>query len=76
MSPRSSTEPATGRRGLALAGTIGGYATLCILLGLGLGLLLDKLFHTTPLFLIVGVLAGFVASFVVTYKLAMGELGE
>lgn len=76
MSPRSSAQPSPQRSGLALAGTIGGYVVLCILVGLGLGLLLDRLIGTRPLFLIVGVLAGFVASFVLTYRLAMGALGE
>jgi F0F1-type ATP synthase assembly protein I len=61
---------------LALAGTIGGYVALSILVGLGLGLLLDRLLHTTPLFLIVGVLLGFATSFYLTYRIATGELGE
>jgi F0F1-type ATP synthase assembly protein I len=76
LSPRSSTEPPEGRSGLALAGTIGGYVALFLLVGLGLGILLDKVLHTAPLFLIVGVIAGFIAGFVMTYRLAMGELGE
>jgi F0F1-type ATP synthase assembly protein I len=61
---------------MALAGTIGGYVALSILLGLGLGYLLDRLLHTAPLFLIVGVLLGFLASFYLTYRIATGELGE
>ena len=77
MSPRSSTESERRHRsGLALAGTIGGYVALCILAGLALGFLLDKVLHTGPTFLIVGVLVGFVASFYLTYRLAMGELGD
>ena len=77
MSPRSSTESGGGHRsGLALAGTIGGYVALCILVGLVGGLLLDKVLHTGPVFLIVGVLLGFIASFFLTYRLAMGELGD
>jgi F0F1-type ATP synthase assembly protein I len=59
-----------------LAGTIGGYVALCILVGLVGGLLLDKLLHTGPAFLITGVMAGFIVSFFLTYKLAMGELAE
>ncbi|HZU13218.1 MAG TPA: AtpZ/AtpI family protein [Chloroflexota bacterium] len=77
MSPRSPNQPGRPQRsGLALAGAIGGYVLLCIVLGLGLGLLLDKVLRTGPIFLIVGVLAGFGASFYLTYRLAMGELGE
>jgi F0F1-type ATP synthase assembly protein I len=61
---------------LALAGTIGGYVALSILVGLGLGILLDRFLHTSPLFLIVGVLLGFLTSFYLTYRIATGELGE
>ena len=77
MSPRSSTESnSRSRSGIALAGTIGGYVALSILVGLVGGLLLDKLLRTGPFFLIVGVLLGFIVSFFLTYKLAMGELAD
>jgi F0F1-type ATP synthase assembly protein I len=59
-----------------LVGTIGGYVALCILGGLGLGLLLDSLLHTRPLFLIAGVLIGFVVSFYLIFRLATGELAD
>ncbi len=59
-----------------MVGTIGGYFALCILMGLGLGLTLDRIVHTTPLFLISGVVLGFIIGFYLVYKLAMGELGE
>lgn len=75
LSPRTSTEK--GRRsGVALAGAIGGYAALCILAGLVVGFLLDRLLHTAPWFLIGGVVVGFIVSFYLTYRLAMGELGD
>lgn len=61
---------------MALAGTIGGYVALSILVGLGAGYVLDRLLHTAPLFLIVGVLLGFLTSFYLTYRIATGELGE
>lgn len=77
MSARKSTEPPRNTTsGLALAGTIGGYVALCLLAGLGLGLLLDHFLHTGPLFLIAGVVVGFAASFFFTYRLAMGQLGD
>ena len=77
MTPRTPTDMERRRRGgVALAVTIGGYAALCILAGLAVGFLLDKLLHTGPLFLIAGVLIGFGTSFFVTYRLAMGELGD
>lgn len=77
MSPRSSRDASRSRRsGIALAGTIGGYVALSILVGLIGGLLLDKVLHTGPTFLIVGVLLGFIVSFFLTYKLAMGELAD
>lgn len=77
MSPRSSTElNRRSRSGIALASTIGGYVALSILVGLGGGVLLDKLLHTGPAFLITGVLIGFIVSFYLTYRLAMGELAD
>jgi F0F1-type ATP synthase assembly protein I len=57
-----------------LVGIIGGYVALCILAGLVVGLLLDHFLGTGPLFLIAGVVIGFVASFYLTYTLAMTEL--
>jgi F0F1-type ATP synthase assembly protein I len=62
--------------GVALIGTIGGYVAACILGGLVVGWLADKLVNTSPLFLISGVVAGFVLSFYVTYRVAMREVGN
>lgn len=76
MSSRASTDPGRRKSGMALAGTIGGYVALSILVGLGAGYVLDRLLHTAPLFLIVGVLLGFLTSFYLTYRIATGELGE
>ncbi len=76
LSPQSSISGKSGKSGLALAGTIGGYVAICIAAGLVLGLLIDHVLRTAPLFLIAGVVLGFIVSFFVTYKLAMGELGE
>ena len=76
LSSRASTDPGRRRSGLALAGTIGGYVALSILVGLGLGILLDRLLRTAPLFLIVGVVLGFMTGFYLTYRIATGELGE
>jgi ATP synthase protein I len=59
-----------------LVGTIGGYVALCILVGLGVGWLLDRLLGTAPLFLIAGVVVGFGLSFYLVYRLAMGELAQ
>ena len=72
----SSSPQRRGKSGIALAGTIGAYVALCILVGLGVGLLLDRFLHTGPLFLIAGVVVGFVVSFYLTYRLAVGELGD
>jgi F0F1-type ATP synthase assembly protein I len=55
---------------------IGGYVALCILAGFGLGLLFDRALHTSPLFLISGVVLGFIVSFFLIYRLAMGALGD
>ena len=75
MSPQTSTPSERRRRGgLALAGVIAGQVVLCILAGLGVGLLLDRILGTTPLLLIAGVVVGFVVSFFLIYRLAMGEL--
>ena len=77
MSPQTSPQPDRRQRGgFALAGTIGGYFALCILAGLGIGFALDRAIHTTPLFLITGVVLGLVLGFVLVYKLAMRELGD
>jgi F0F1-type ATP synthase assembly protein I len=76
LSPRESTTERRRKGGFALAGTIGGYVALCILIGLALGIVLDRVLHTTPLFLIAGVVLGFAASFYLVYKLAMGALEE
>ena len=76
MSARGSTSGRRPKSGFALAGTIGGYVALCILIGLALGILLDRLLHTAPLFLIAGVVLGFIVSFYLVYKLAMGALEE
>lgn len=77
MSPQ---DPAQIRRrprgGVALLGIIGGYVTLCIVAGLGLGLLADRILGTAPLFLIAGVVVGFVTSFYFMYRVAMGEMAD
>lgn len=70
----SSNRNRNRRSGLELAGTIGGYVALCILAGFGVGFVLDRVLHTAPLFLIAGVVTGFIVSFFLIYKLAMGEL--
>jgi F0F1-type ATP synthase assembly protein I len=57
-------------------GTIAGYVALSIVLGLGIGFEIDRVAGTAPLFLISGVVVGFVVSFVLVYKLAMRELGD
>jgi F0F1-type ATP synthase assembly protein I len=59
-----------------LAGTIGGYVALCILVGLVVGIVLDRLFNVSPLFLIAGVVLGFIVSFYLTYRVAMSAMGE
>jgi F0F1-type ATP synthase assembly protein I len=77
LSPRTSTESeGQPRSGLALAGTIGGYVALCILVGLVVGIVLDRLFNVSPLFLIAGVVLGFIVSFYLTYRVAMSAMGE
>jgi ATP synthase protein I len=71
--PESKRRP---RGGVALAGSIGGYVAVSILGGLLLGWFLDRLLKTGPLFLIAGVVLGFVLSFYLVYRIAMGELAE
>lgn len=75
LSPQTSENSERRHQGgVALAGTIGGYVALCLLVGLGAGLLLDRVLRSGPLFLIAGVVVGFVVSFYLTYRLAMREL--
>jgi F0F1-type ATP synthase assembly protein I len=74
LTPQTKPSNVQRRSGVALAGIIGGYFALCILLGLGIGLLLDHVLGTAPVFLIGGVVVGFIAGFFLVYRLAMGEL--
>jgi len=76
LTARGSSSGGRPKSGFALAGTIGGYVALCILIGLALGIVLDRVLHSAPLFLIAGVVLGFIASFFLVYKLAMGALEE
>src|SRR5579859_7192746 len=76
LSPQTSTDREHGRSGLALAGAIGGNVVACLVIGLIVGVVLDRLLHTSPLFLICGVVLGFAASFFLTYRLAMREMGD
>ncbi len=55
--------------------TISGYVLGSLFGGLGIGWVLDRALGTTPLFIMLGVLAGFGLSFFLIYKLAM-EIGE
>lgn len=64
------------RGGIALLGEIGGFSALFIVGGLVAGLLLDRAFHTSFLFLLVGVLGGFGATMFMIIRVAMKELSE
>lgn len=76
VSPNIMTNERRRRGGVALVGIIGGYFGVCILLGLVIGWFLDRFLHTAPLFLIAGVVLGFILSFFFVYRLAMGELSD
>jgi len=71
-----STGKTPSRSGLGLLGAIGGYVALSLLIGLGAGWILDRVLGTAPLFLITGVVLGFITSFYLTYRLAIGDLAE
>ncbi len=57
-------------------GALGAYTVIFIVGGLVAGLLLDRLLHSSPLFLVVGVLGGFGATMFKIIRVAMGELNE
>lgn len=57
-----------------MVSAIGGYFALCILAGLGLGFVLDRVLGTSPWLLIAGVVVGFIVGFYLVYKLATAEL--
>jgi len=77
LAAKDTSESRPRRKGgVQLATSIGGYVGFCILAGAVVGVLLDKVIHTGPLFLIAGVVIGFIVSFYLVYRLAMGELGD
>lgn len=76
MSPENQTGHERRRSGVALIGVLGGYSVLFIVGGLVAGLLLDHVLHTSPAFLLVGVLGGFGATMVQIVRIAMQELNE
>jgi len=57
-------------------GELGAYTALFIIGGLLAGLLLDHLLHTSPIFLLIGVLGGFGATMFTIIRVALGELNQ
>ena len=55
-------------RDLQRYGNIGIDFAITVLVGFGIGYMLDRWLHTTPLFMIVGVLWGVVSSFFSLYR--------
>jgi len=77
LSPENQAGHEPRRRGgLALLGVLSGYTALFIVGGLVAGLLLDHVLHTSPAFLLIGVLGGFGATMVQIVRIAMQELNE
>jgi F0F1-type ATP synthase assembly protein I len=76
LSPENQAGHGRRRGGLALLGVLGGYTALFIVGGLVAGLLLDHVLHTSPAFLLIGVLGGFGATMVQIIRIAMQELNE
>ena len=60
---------------LRLAG-IGWYIALCIILGGGGGVWLDRRLETLPIFTLLGVVLGSVLAFFGVYKMVLPLLGE
>ncbi|MBI4198136.1 MAG: AtpZ/AtpI family protein [Chloroflexi bacterium] len=50
---------------------LGWYIALCIILGVGGGIWLDRRLNTSPLFILVGVLLGSVLAFYGVYKMVV-----
>jgi len=58
MAPTDKRKDPSMLAGLGLASGIGLQLALTVLVGLGLGYLADRAFHTSPWFLLVGLLLG------------------
>jgi len=77
LAPRNQARRERRRRGgIALLGEIGASSAIFIAGGLVAGLVLDRAFHTAPVFLLVGVLGGFGAAMFNIIRVAMEDLGE
>ncbi len=61
MAPTDKRKDPSMLAALGLASGIGLQLAASVLVGLGLGYLVDRVFHTTPWFLLVGLLLGVVA---------------
>lgn len=58
-------------KALAQALSLGFTVIANILVGTGIGLLLDSVFKTTPIFLIIGIISGTVSAFLSLYAMVV-----
>ncbi len=61
---------------LGLASGIGLQFAASVLVGLGLGLLIDRFAHTAPWFLLLGLILGIAAGAYSVVRTAMREMGQ
>ena len=74
MAPTDKRREPSMLAALGLASGIGLQLAASVLVGLGLGFVVDKLLHTSPWFLLVGLLLGIVAGGYSVVRMVMKEI--
>ncbi len=76
MAPSDKRPEPSMLAALGIASSIGFQFAAAVLLGLGLGLLVDSVVHTTPWGLLIGLLLGILAGAYGVVRLAMREMRQ
>ena len=76
MAPTDKHKDPSMLAALGLASGIGLQLAVTVLVGLGLGYLADRAFHTSPWFLLVGLLLGVVGGGYSVVRRLMKEIGR
>ena len=74
MAPTEKRKDPSMLAALGLASGIGLHLAASVLVGLGLGYLADRAFHTSPWFLLVGLLLGVLAGGYSVVRMVMKEM--
>ena len=76
MAPTDKRREPSMLAALGLASGIGLQLAASVLVGLGLGFVVDKLFHTSPWFLLLGLLLGIAAGGYSVVRMVMKEMNR